>query len=83
MPHIVEIFGKPDCHLCEAVLQTLLRVQQTHPFELRRRNIEGDAWEFRTRYRELIPVVLLNGREIARYRLSEAEMVAALKSAGQ
>jgi hypothetical protein len=83
MPHVVEIFGKPGCHLCEAVVQTLLRVQQRHPFELRRRNIEGDAYEFHERYRELIPVVLLDGLEIARYRLSEAEMVAALQSPRQ
>jgi glutaredoxin len=81
MPDTLEIFGKPGCHLCEAVIQTAIRVRERRSFDLKLRNIEGDAYEFQERYKELIPVVLLNGREIARYRISEAELIAALQEA--
>jgi glutaredoxin len=83
MPETLEIFGKPGCHLCEAVIQAAMRVRERHAFELVLRNIEADAYEFHAQYRELIPVVLLNGREIARYRISEAELIRALQQASR
>ena len=80
-PHTIELFGKAGCHLCEAVLQTILRVKNQVTFDLKLRDIEGDAFEFYERYKEHIPVVLLDGREIARYRLSESELRHALQAA--
>ena len=36
---VVELFSKDDCRLCDRVKETLLRVQERHPFELRETKI--------------------------------------------
>ena len=76
----VTLYTRRDCHLCEAVEQTLARVRRAHPFELEVRDIDANERD-RERYNELVPVVLVNGREIARYRLDYAEFLAALRRA--
>ena len=77
---VITLYTKPGCHLCEAMEQTIRQVQQGRPFDLVIRNILDDQRDERT-YRELIPVVLLDGREIARYRLTVAELRAAVDGA--
>jgi glutaredoxin len=73
----ITLFTKPGCHLCDSVEQTIRLVQRTHPIELAIRNILDDPADFE-RYQYEIPVVILDGVEIARYRLSEAELIAAI-----
>jgi glutaredoxin len=75
----VTIYTKPGCHLCEAVEQVIERVRREVPFDLIKRNILDDPQDQET-YGELIPVVLLEGREIARYRMTEAQLRAALQA---
>ena len=75
---VVMLYGKPGCHLCEAVVQVIALVSQERPIEFALRNILDDAADFE-RYRTEIPVVLLNGVEIARHRLSADELRAALR----
>ena len=77
---VVTLYTKPGCHLCEAVEQTLRAVRQRHEFRLLVRNIDGSP-EDHARYWDAIPVVTLDGREIARYRLSRDEFEAALQAA--
>lgn len=78
---LVRIYSKPGCHLCEAVEQLVKRARKSRPFRLEICDIRHDAeaWQ---RYREAIPVVTVNGEEIARYRLSNQELVAALHRCG-
>ncbi len=76
----VTLYTKPGCHLCEAVKQVIDRVREREPFEIELRNIETDAKD-RARYWDAVPVVAVNGREIARYRLDERALEAALQSA--
>jgi len=76
---IVTLYSKPDCHLCEAVEQVIERVRRDVPFDLVKRNIVDDPRDLET-YGELIPVVVLDGREVARYRMTEAQLRAALQS---
>jgi len=71
------LFTKPGCHLCDAVEQTIRRVREDHPFEFNARNILDDPADFE-KYQHEIPVVLLDGIEIARYRLSEDELISHL-----
>ncbi|HEY8665881.1 MAG TPA: glutaredoxin family protein [Tepidisphaeraceae bacterium] len=75
--HQLILYSRPGCHLCESVEQTILFVARRRPLALTVKNIDEDA-EAHSKYHELIPVVLLNGREIARYRLSTQELEAAL-----
>ena len=76
----VTLYTQPGCHLCEAVEQVIRRVQGTHGFDLSIRSILDDP-EDEARYHEAIPVVCVNGKEIARHRLTEADLEAALDAA--
>jgi hypothetical protein len=73
----VTLYTKPGCHLCEAVHQVIEQVRRRRAFELVVRNILDDPNAFE-RYRHAIPVVLLKGVEIARCRLTAAELLRAL-----
>ena len=68
----VRLFTRAGCGLCQGVLYVLRRVQRSFPFELEVVDIEAPGQEaWRQAYGEHIPVVHLNGREIARHRLDE------------
>lgn len=75
----VTLYTKPGCHLCEAVEQAIAHVRRRQEFELTVRNILDDPADFE-KYQHAIPVVLLDGREIARYRMSPAELEIALEA---
>ncbi|HYQ86838.1 MAG TPA: glutaredoxin family protein [Bacteroidota bacterium] len=77
---VVELFSKDDCRLCDRVKETLLRVQERHPFELRETKIrEGD--EHFERMKDRIPVVHIDGEFAFQYRLHEEEFLRRLISA--
>jgi hypothetical protein len=77
MTHRVTLFTKPGCHLCEAVEQVIGRVRKKTPFELEVRNILDDARDLE-QFQHDIPVVHVDGQEIARHRMSAAQLEAAL-----
>jgi glutaredoxin len=77
----VTLYTRPGCHLCELVERVLHHVAAKRPFELEIRNIDQDTRDLE-KYRNDIPVVSVNGREIARHRLTAAAMEAALDEAG-
>ncbi len=70
----VLVYSKPGCHLCDEVKAQLLKLRASHPFELRETNILEDAASF-DRYKEEIPVVMINGKKAFKYRLDEKEFV--------
>lgn len=76
----VTLYSRPDCHLCELVERVLHHVASRRPFELEVRNIDDDPADHQ-RYKDNIPVVTVNGREVARHRLTAAEFEAALQRA--
>ena len=76
----VTLYAKLDCHLCESVEQTVRTVQRAKPFELDVRYIDDDAADFK-KYKDLVPVVLVNGKEVARYRLAPFTLMDALDAA--
>ncbi len=75
--HRVILFSKPGCHLCEPVEEVILAVRREREFEFEVRNIEDDPADIE-KYKHAIPVVVVDGREIARYKLSRIEFEQAL-----
>jgi glutaredoxin len=75
----VTIYSKPDCHLCDEAKTVIERVRQRINFEFRQKNILDDPRDF-ANYRYAIPVIFVEDREIARYRLNEEQLLAALRS---
>ena len=79
-PVTVTIYTKPGCHLCEPVAETILAASKVAAFEFVRRNILDDPQDHE-RYKHAIPVVTVNGREVARYRLRLDDLLAAVAAA--
>jgi glutaredoxin len=61
---IIVVYGKPDCSLCEKAIAILEHLRREYGFHLEHVDITKDPGLF-SRYRERIPVVLVDGREIA------------------
>jgi glutaredoxin len=66
----VEVYGKPDCCLCDEVKATLLKVRRDLPFDFREIDIESTPELYET-YRERIPLVFVNGRLAFKFRVDE------------
>ena len=79
---LITLYTKPGCHLCESVEQVIDRVVSRRTCAVQKRNIEDDPADFQ-KYQFDIPVVLVDGKEIARHRLTVAELNAALDAAGR
>ena len=73
----VTFYTKLGCHLCEAVEATLATVARSRKFALVRRDIAEDATEYE-KYKHDIPVVLVDGVEIARHRMTAEELLKSL-----
>jgi glutaredoxin len=60
--HKVTLYSARGCHLCESARRVLDQVGGESPFELEEVDITDDE-ELERRYRELIPVVLVDGEQ--------------------
>jgi glutaredoxin len=76
---VVELWGKPDCCLCDDARAALERVREDHPFELVERDIEADEEAHRA-YFERIPVIVVDGQELFAFRVDESVLRAVLGS---
>ena len=76
----VTLYSKPDCHLCEIAKERIASVRRGVAFELESVDITSDPMLY-ARYRERIHVVLLEGKEIFVYRVSEKVLIRKLEDA--
>jgi hypothetical protein len=79
---VVTLYTKPGCHLCEPVADTIAAAAKLRSFQATTRNILADAADYE-RYKHAIPVVTINGTEVARYRLTLDHLLAAIDRARQ
>lgn len=73
------LFSKPGCHLCEDLRRLLDELQPAYGFVVDEVDISADADLF-ARYRYDIPVLMREGRELARGRITERDLVTILKT---
>ena len=78
MKHQVTIYSKPDCHLCDRAKEVVERCKEKVDFTLEAIDISQDA-ELLARYRQDIPVILLDGKEIARHFVRERQLLELLQ----
>jgi glutaredoxin len=81
MPQTITIYSKPDCHLCDLAKEVLERCREKTDFTLEVVDISQDPALFE-RYRNDIPVILLDGKEIARHFVRERQLLEALQQTG-
>ena len=68
-PRVV-VYHAAGCHLCERALAQVRRLREELGFELEEVSIDGDAG-LEQRYRELIPVVEIDGEQVFTYYVHE------------
>jgi glutaredoxin len=77
----VTLYTKPGCHLCDAAAQVIEQVGRRVELRLIKRNILDNAADFR-RYQFEIPVIFVGDKEVARHRVTAAELEAAITTPG-
>jgi glutaredoxin len=75
----ITIYSRPGCHLCDEMKSLVTRVGRSIPFALQEIDISGDS-ELERQYGEEIPVLLVDGWKIAKYRITEDQLRRALAS---
>ena len=74
----VTIYSKPDCHLCDRAKEVVARCRSKADFRVEVIDISQDP-ELFERYRNDIPVILLDGKEIARHFVRERQLLKLLQ----
>ena len=67
------LYSRPGCHLCDEMKAVVTRVAQTTPLELEEIDI-STSQELEDRYGLEIPVLLVEGKKAAKYRVGEEEL---------
>lgn len=75
------LYTKPGCHLCDDMLDQLRAALRGTGIAVAERNIALDLDDYE-RYKHDIPVLTIDGREVARHRLTAPTLMAALHAAG-
>ena len=78
MKHRVTIYSKPDCHLCDRAKEVVERCREKADFTWEVVDISQDP-ELMAQYRNDIPVILLDGNEIARHFVRERQLLERLQ----
>jgi glutaredoxin len=68
---LVRVYHGVGCHLCERALAQVRVLREELGFALEEVAIDGDP-ELEARYRELIPVVEIEGEQVFTYHVHEA-----------
>jgi len=69
--HVI-IYSRPGCHLCDEAKQAIESAHCDNEYTLEEIDIESDV-ELLRRYRYEIPVVMINGEEAFRHRVTTEE----------
>ena len=77
------IYSRPGCHLCTDMKRTVERIvgSMDRPARIEEINIANDP-ELEARYGLEIPVLLVNGRKAAKYRVTEEALQRLLRAEG-
>ncbi len=71
--HKIIFYTKYGCHLCDEMKEVLKKVRSEIKFDLEEVNIENDN-ELFEKYKVKIPLLMINGKIFAKYRIDEAKL---------
>ncbi len=69
----VTIYSRPGCHLCDDMKAVVQRVARTIPIAVEEIDISADP-ALEAQYGLEIPVLMIEGKKAAKYRVAEAEL---------
>jgi glutaredoxin len=70
---ILQLYGRPGCHLCDDARAVVQRIAADHAFVLQEVDIESDDVLLKA-YLERIPVLVLDGQELYDFFVDEADL---------
>ena len=70
---VLTLYSKPGCHLCDDMKSVIEKVAASVPFSLEEIDISADA-HLEQLYGLEIPVLMVDGKKAAKYRVTEAEL---------
>jgi Glutaredoxin-like domain (DUF836) len=76
------VFSRPGCHLCDEAMAQLRPLAAELGLVLTEQDITGDD-RLHARYLERIPVLMLDGEEIADFFVDEADLRRRVGAAGR
>jgi len=78
---VLTLYSRPGCHLCDEMKTVVARVVRglDTPVTIDEVDISTDA-DLEARYGLEIPVLLIDGRKAAKYRVTERELARMLRS---
>ena len=76
-PTPLTLYSRPGCHLCDRMKTVIERVARRRPLALEVIDISTDP-ALERRYAHDIPVLLVDGVEVARHRIDERALLARL-----
>ena len=74
----VTLYSRPGCHLCDDMKTIVDRVARSVPLNVDIVDISTDP-QLEARYGVEIPVLLIEGKKAAKYRVTEEELLRILK----
>jgi glutaredoxin len=78
----VTLYSRPGCHLCDEMKAVVDRVARSIPLAVEQIDISTDPL-LEERYGLEIPVLLVNGRKAAKFRIAEDQLRRLLDGAVQ
>lgn len=76
-PHLI-LYGRPGCHLCDEMKAVVRRAAGRERFTWEEVDISTDE-RLERLYGTEIPVLMIEGRKVAKYRVGEEELVRRIK----
>jgi glutaredoxin len=77
--HRLTLYTRVGCHLCDVMKAELDRLAERYDFSLELVDIDRDP-ELQREYNWDVPVLLVDGKKIAKYRLDEPMLVRRLET---
>ncbi|XVX21004.1 glutaredoxin family protein [Actinomycetota bacterium] len=74
----ITLIGRPGCHLCDVARETVVAVAEELGEQVEERSLLDDP-ELMARYAEMIPVILVDGRQHDYWRVDADRLRAALR----
>ena len=78
----VTIYSKKECHLCEIAKEELKAIRREFDFTIKEVDIEKDTLSY-DKFKNLIPVVEVDGKIISTGRVNGKKLIDLLKQASQ
>jgi glutaredoxin len=78
VPIPVILYSRPGCHLCDEMKAVVERVSRSVPLAVQEVDISGDP-ALEGDYGIEIPVLFVDGKKTAKYRITEEELRKVLK----